>query len=333
MPIPVSPLAPRVQHYLHETLGLPASGQRAWAGQGDLPYFLLDAFEFRQLNIHGTTVLLALDRHPGQSPLGDIRAKLDKLRSVTEHPTIYVTDALASYERKRLIEQKVPFIVPGNQLYLPDLGIDLREYFRQRAGSAESPLSPSAQAMLITALLRPHWKQEWHPAEAAALLGYTPMTLSRAVRELVATGLAKAHKNGRTQYLEMMYSPKETWERASPLLRSPVQRKLWVQAQTQIDPDLRLAGLSALEQSSMLSEPHIPVYAVSRTVWQDLKTNVEQLPEPVPGAQEWQVWNYSTALDQSSNSVDPLSLILSLRDDSDERVQGELDAVKEQLPW
>lgn len=73
----------------------------------------------------------------------------------------------------------------------------------------------------------------------------------------------------------------------------------------------------------MLSEPpHIPVYAVSRTVWQDLKTNVEQLPEPVPGAQEWQVWNYSTALDQSSNSVDPLSLILSLRDDSDERVQG-----------
>jgi hypothetical protein len=31
---------------------------------------------------------------------------------------------LASYERKRLIEQNVPFIVPGNQLYLPDLGID-----------------------------------------------------------------------------------------------------------------------------------------------------------------------------------------------------------------
>ena len=45
---------------------------------------------------------------------------------------VYVTGALASYERKRLIEQKVPFMVPGNQLYLPDLGIDLREYFRQR---------------------------------------------------------------------------------------------------------------------------------------------------------------------------------------------------------
>ncbi len=30
------------------------------------------------------------------------------------------------------IAQKVPFIVPGNQLYLPDLGLDLREYFRQR---------------------------------------------------------------------------------------------------------------------------------------------------------------------------------------------------------
>ena len=40
---------------------------------------------------------------------------------------------MASYERKRLIEQKVPSIVPGNQLYLPDLGLDLREYFRRRA--------------------------------------------------------------------------------------------------------------------------------------------------------------------------------------------------------
>lgn len=40
-------------------------------------------------------------------------------------PVVYVTTTLASYERKRLVQQKVPFIVPGNQLYLPELAIDL----------------------------------------------------------------------------------------------------------------------------------------------------------------------------------------------------------------
>lgn len=327
------PLAADVQHYLHETLGLPKSGSQAWADQDGLPYFLRDAFDFQALDILGHTVLLALDRNPEKASLGDIRAKLDKVRSVAKQPTVYVTRALASYERKRLIEQKVSFIVPGNQLYLPDLGLDLREYFRQRPTSPESPLSPSAQAMLITALLRPRWEPEWHPAEVATTLGYTPMTLSRAVRELSAAGLANVHKAGRSQYLTMAFSPQETWERASPLLRSPVQRTIWTSAPLQPDRSLRLAGLSALAHHSMLAEPRLPVHAVSRAAWQALKSNVDELPEAMPGAYAWQLWSYSPALQPDSDTVDPLSLSLSLRDDPDERVQSALDALKEQLPW
>ena len=314
---PIFNLASRVQRYLVEVLGVSTSEPREWEGQNALPYFLRDSFEFRQLDILGTQVLLALDRHPGQSLLGDIRTRLDKVRSVARHLTVYVTDALASYERKRLIEQKVPFIVPGNQLYLPDLGVDLREYFRHRVGSPESPLSPSAQAMLITALLRPHWEPEWHPAEVATSLGYTPMTLSRVVREIAAAGLAEAHKAGRRQYLSMTYSAQETWERASPLLRSPVRQILWVRTPAHVDPRPRLAGLSALSRYSMLDEPRLPVYAVNRTVWRDLKTKVEELHEATPGAQEWQLWSYGPALQLDSETVDPLSLMLSLRDSAD----------------
>lgn len=101
---------------------------------------------------------------------------------------VYVTNALASYDRRRLIEQRVPFIVPGNQLYLPDLGLDLRECFRQRVPVTEAALSPSAQAMLITVLLRQPLQPNWQPPKVAAALGYTPMTLSRAVKELKAAG-------------------------------------------------------------------------------------------------------------------------------------------------
>lgn len=326
-------LAASTQIYLHETLGVSTSGYEPWANQESLPYFLRDAFEFRQLDLLGHTVLLALERNAEKPSIGDIRVRLDKVRSMAGQPAIYVTEALASYERKRLIEQKVPFIVPGNQLYLPDLGIDLREYFRQRPGSAEASLSPSAQAMLITALLRPHWKAEWHPAETAAILGYTSMTLSRAVRELTAAGLAHAHKAGRSQYLSMAYSPRETWERAIPLLRNPVQRSVWTSTQTRPELPVRIAGLSALARLSMLTEPRLPVFAVSRAAWQAAKASIVELPEAMPGTCEWQLWNYTPALQPDSATVDPLSLMLSLRDSTDERVQSAMDALKARLPW
>lgn len=298
-----------------------------------LPYFLRDAFDFQQLNILGHKILLALERNPDKPSIGDIHNRLGKLRSITGQSVVYVTAALASYERKRLIAQKVSFIVPGNQLYLPELGLDLREYFRKRPNSADVALSPSAQAMLITALLRPRWEAEWHPAETFAALGYTPMTLSRAIRELVATGLAQAHKAGRSQYLIMAYSARETWEQALPLLRNPVQRTVWTSTQTRSDRPVRMAGLSALARLSMLTEPRSPVFAVSRSASQTLKAEIVEFAQAMPGACEWQLWNYTPTLQPDSDMVDPLSLMLSLRDSTDERVQSALDALKEQLPW
>ena len=45
------------------------------------------------------------------------------------------------------------------------------------------------------------------------------------------------------------------------------------------------------------------------------------------------MWHYPTTLDRGSPAVDPLSLILSLRDDPDERVQMAVDELEESLPW
>jgi hypothetical protein len=83
----------------------------------------------------------------------------------------------------------------------------------------------------------------------------------------------------------------------------------------------------------MLDEPGLPVYAVNRTAWRALKTKVEALHEAMPGAEEWQLWSYGPALQRDSETVDPLSLILSLRDSADERIQSALDALQERLPW
>jgi hypothetical protein len=46
-----------------------------------------------------------------------------------------------------------------------------------------------------------------------------------------------------------------------------------------------------------------------------------------------ELWNYSPALVPDTSLVDPLSLMLSLQSDGDDRVQQALAELEEHLPW
>ena len=323
-----------IQRYLHDTLGT-VPEVRAWPGAEKLPYYLQDAFDVVALTLFDRLILLAVDKRPEKPGLANLRTAIDKLRHVTGIPVVYVSGALASYERKRLVEQKVPFLVPGNQLYLPELGIDLREFFRRIPPATAASLSPATQAMLIAVLLREPWQPEWQPAEVIGALGYTTMTLSRAVRELTAAGVVTLRTEGRTRWLRTDRSAPEMWEHAKPLLRSPVKRRFWaLPIEGWAPPRVRWAGLSALARLSMLAEPRYPTYAIGQAQWKIVKQGrIETVPEPLPGTCEWELWHYDPALVPGSDTVDPLSLTLSLEDNTDERVQLALDGLKERFPW
>ena len=54
------------------------------------------------------------------------------------------------------------------------------------------------------------------------------------------------------------------------------------------------------------------------------------LPEPLPGAVEWELWTHTPALIPDGDTVDPLSLTLSQQDRTDERVQLGLEPLTRQ---
>jgi hypothetical protein len=329
-------LQDEVKNYLGDTLGIDAL-TRPWNDTAKLPYYLQDEFELHELNAKGRAILLALNRKRKAPKLSGLRERLDQLRSQTDRPIVYVTAALASYERKRLIEQKIPFIVPGNQLYLPDLGIDLREYFRQLGRAPEKSLSPATQAMVIRVLLSKSTQNAWHPAAVASELGYTAMTVSRVVNELTGGGIATLDRRGRARWLLMERPPGETWELIRPQLRSPVKRQLWMQAEAGVgEMHLPLAGLSALAHYTKLADPPQPVYAAnSEQIKAPLFKKRTETSEPVSGSCQLQVWSYAPILRMGHKirTVDPLSLSLSLQDTADDRVGLALEELKEHFPW
>lgn len=328
-----SPLVEAARAYLLDTLGARPHVAR-WSNVSGLPYVLTEAFDLYELVLFGREILLAAEREGRATKLSAVRAQVDKLSALVGRPVVFVTRTLESYERKRLVEQKIPFVVPGNQLYLPDLGIDFREYFRQPAAVAAT-LSPATQALFIAALLGRHWQSEWRPADTVADLGYTAMTTSRAIRELVAVGLVTTRTVGKTRIVQTIHRPAEAWQHARPFLRSPVKKTVVTSASARAYlPEAPLAGLSALAAESMLAEPPTPIFAVGADQWRAAQSaGLEVLPESYPGGVQWQVWTYSPNLQKNRPTVDPLSLTLSLQAEQDERVQQALEALQEQFPW
>lgn len=321
-----------IQRYLQDVFGSSVH-IRGWDDAQRLPFHLRDTYEFAEVALFGTTCVLVMADRPLDGE-ADIRRHLD---IVAQHASrdvlpVYVTAALASYERRHLIVRGIPFIVPGNQLFLPPLGIDLREYFRDRPDTKSNAFSPATQALLFVALLRP-WEDEVHPQRLNERFGYAPMTVSRASRELQAAGLAKPFAVGRERWLRFDLGPRDVWQRAQSWLRSPVRTNIWAFPIGPVD-DAPLVGLSALAAQSMLADPKYPERAISSERWKHAQRDqLRILCAAQPGATHWQIWRYDPNPLAERGLVDPLSLLVSLRDDADERVQQAVEHLEASLPW
>jgi hypothetical protein len=177
----VHPELHELERYVHDALGVSVKSSAversrtiAARPQGKV--------QIRASGVAGTRALFVIDANPEEQSPATVRKHMDMLQTKQHADLIYVRAQVTAYNRKRLIEQKVPFIVPGNQMYLPMLAIDLREHFRRIR--EESPtFSPSTQVVVLYALLRDAGRV-LIPAEMAPLLGYSAMTMTRAFDEL-----------------------------------------------------------------------------------------------------------------------------------------------------
>ncbi len=319
----------KVERYLEDTLGL-AVRFHPWVPEERLPIFLRDNYHFYAGELLHSHCLLMIDQSSQEVSPSTIRKHLNWVIDKWPLPVVYVRDRLPSYQRRRLIEQRVPFLIPGNQMYLPMLGIDLREHFRSERPT-QTNVMPATQAVILH-LLNNRDRHPQNPAELAERLGYTRMTMSRVLDELEAEQLCEVTKEGRERWLRLKESPRELWSTALPMMRSPVQHRYYMHWWGSEPPGPK-AGLSALANLSMLAPPNRPVFAVATDGWRQLRTS-KRLPNEVDAEDviEAEVWRYNPKL-FSNGVVDRFSLFLSLRDNEDERIQLALEEMMEGIQW
>ena len=320
------------EHHLKENLDITATTKK-WDSVDSLPFFLRDSYTFYEASLLNTPCLLMVARDNNEQTPAIIRKQMLQVQAKWDGELIYLCSSVSAYNRKRLIEQKVPFVVPGNQMYLPMLGIDLREHFRQIRSAAPGKLSPSTQAVVLHALL--HGPKNYTPSRLANQLGFTVMTLTRAFDELVSLGLGEVGTEGRERVLRFSDGKKDLWQRSREFMRSPVKKRTIIHLLEQKWCGIP-AGLTALAHFTLLAPPSTPVYAVSLDDWKSMKlTNaILELPAAEPQSHEVEIWNYSPLLfKEEDDVVDRFSLYLSLQDNVDERVQSALEKMMEKVLW
>lgn len=273
---------------------------------------------------------------PEPPPPGRLVKQLRRLSELLQRDPdecCLVTDHLDAYSRRRLVQLKQPFCLPGHQLYWPALGaIQTRIRAERRPAPPGEHLSPAAQQALLAILLQ----RIALPSAITGLakpLAVSPITASRVAAELTGAGLLQVEDEGRHRWLQSNQPLADMWQQAQPRLRDPVMRVVRVPAEQRPPQARLLAGETALAAQTMLAPPHIPTYAMAHRDWREAGRDVEVIEHDDDGLCRIELWRYPPQRLSEGPYVDPLSLMLSLRDVDDERVTQAIRDLMEALPW
>jgi DNA-binding MarR family transcriptional regulator len=308
----------------------------SWKGSKALPLYLRDKYKFllcspekmQEKKFLGVKATNGFDPTPAE-----IKKNFEVIVSKLQIPCVLISDRIVSYDRKRLIEHKVPFIVIENQMYLPFMAIDLREFFKGSYDKSKK-IVPSVQAVILNVLHKQ--KSGGKTSEFAEDLKYSKMTVHRAFDVIESLGLGIVKKIDRERYLEFNNRGKKLWQEVKDMLKPRIKKKVIVE---KIENDTMnmflISGISALSIKTMINPPVNPVYAIG---FEDLKylennNKIKVIPHHNDDSIEIEVFKYNPRLFAQKGLIDDLTLYLSLKDTTDERIKIALDEIMEDFKW
>lgn len=324
--------------YIDEISGEIVKVRPAPEASRHLPVYIGQLYDLFNTDLLGRSYHLLVSKKGDPSSPTEVSGHFEAARKGLGADVVFVFPRLKSFERRRLVQHRIPFIVPRQQMYLPMALIDLRESTRSRLQGPDrfpETLSVSAQVLLLY-YLQKHEVADWPLNQWAEALPYSAMTISRTCKELAAAGLCEAERRGRKVILRLNPDRRALWEKARSHMRSPVVRTTPVRILPGYNLHLFDSGLTALSRLTLIAADSQPVRAISDHAYRAAleERRIEEQPYADSGLTMLERWRYAPSLLSGDGQMaDRLSLYLSLRNDPNERVQGALEDLLEGVKW
>ncbi|GHU64174.1 hypothetical protein AGMMS49983_09340 [Clostridia bacterium] len=322
-------------NYISDTLGIKV-GNAFWEDAAKLPYFLHGKYDFQRIVLEDVPCIFITPKG-SLDPLTAIKKHLQIINEVGHLPIALFLEDITPARKRSLIGAHIPFVAGKDQIYLPFMGIVLRERQCTRKPPSEK-LMPATQALFIYCLYLQQPKIYINGLDGE--LNYSAMQISRAAGQLGALGIASVYKQGVQVVLAGFEDSSAAIDRAKPFLINPANhKKLYVEKQ--IIERLKIlghtflyAGMSALSRLTMMNPPVVETVAYYGKV-HDLIGTPDLIDSDIQ--YEVEMWKYDPdrlLRSTYSDVVDPLSLAASFMDSMDDpRIEQAIENLFENEGW
>lgn len=292
----------------------------SWNKQDALPMYIAGSYDFAAAILNGCKCIV-LSPTEELVTIPALKKQLNRIQEIENIPVVIKLPAISLYKRKKMIESGIPFIT-GKQAFLPFMGTFLTQ---ENEESVEvTKLMFSAQQLALMYLYNN--SKKLYVSDATKKLPFTAMTMSRAVKQLEATGLFHTTKDGVNKVIESDYSGLKLYEKLKKYMTSPV-RKIGYLSKAEVTADMVLAGESVLAETTMLNPNRVMTYAVYIKSFAKEKL-VNELIDPDEQVRV-ELWEYDPKQFSGDNMADRLSVSLSFSENEDERVEEAIEELLE----
>lgn len=292
--------------------------------QDKLPISVVSNFELYNGRLLGKDVLFAFIEDGNIITPVQTKKQLDIIQRKTGMVVILVSGNLYSYNISRLIAQKVNFVIPNKQMFIPSLLLDLKAINTIDVEVKRDAITPFTQYLLLYHLEIENISGK-SSYELADKLAVSYASVNRALRWLASKGLIKM-EGAKTKTVQIELGNRELWDKALPMLLSPIDQVYYTDASL---GGQMISGINALASYTMLNEENKQCFAMMK---KDFKA-LDVVADKQFGQNEIQIWKYNPQILSSTGVVDKLSLYLSLKGNEDERIQIELERLIDEMPW
>ena len=316
-----------MKEFLEKTLRQNVSMEETEYLNDKLPLAFRGRYIFYKVETNGLSwIAIQPKNEVGLVTLRKDRAKVEKVAGL--NCAIFL-NATTFYIKEKLIEEGVPFVLDGKQVYLPFIGY-LLSNANERDLAPVHLISFLTQRLIFTAMY-----EKWENitvSDAAEKLGVTKMSVSRCYDEIEYLNVDILGMKGKSRVITIPSDIKKLWNDMQDILRNPVI------ARYELSEDIKLekkAGISALCEYSLLSDNEYPTYAITKK--EIAESGIKKMRLVHPGEEiGCVVLELGYFVDFKSKSLeDPMSVALSLSETErqDERVNISVGEMLEEYVW
>ena len=282
---------------------------------------LIANFKMMQFDFNGQVMLLLVAK--GEMDYTNVqRRKIsERIESIKLFPDVFYFDNLLTYERDRLVEQGVYFVVADKFAFVPTLIINRLS----TKSEIKELFYPSTQYILFYHL-QIESLDGLSLKELEDKVPYKYKTIAKSIKQLEALGLVRL-EGSRNKKLVFELSGKELWDKASTNLIDPIKS---IEYTSDVFPEGDIGGISALSHYSMLVPEDVPTRVLTAEWVREHKYSIPEL-HSFEDTQRIEIWKYPPS--GTSGYVDKLSLFLTLKDDKDPRVEKEIEIMMNEIKW